>query len=1701
MITIPTNITSSLYESRNDTTIVNIKKFIGASRETGLTENLKTKLLLTFDTNIIYNNGSDYVNQSSSEYLYALGENNPNELPLPLLISSAESRTNLGFNFRRIAYFDGTTGLHYQDAFWVPGSRDRNPSRLGDTGESFTVDFWIKPDSVPLTNHNIIGHYDPTAKFSWKITRNSGQKIVFTTIDSGNNIVEWISNDISASGQWTHVAVTRDSKSVITLYINGRVQNSKFYSSPIYGITNILRIGYLKESNNTINSVNNFRGYIDAIRIINNRDIYEDIGSTNFQYLVAANAIPYYMNHQAPLYKELISSNIVNNWYAYATIKKGSTLDDWGYILGKEYKNNVPRVRVTSITTDSEPIRLIPSVVQANSDFTDSFTSNTAVWPEPFYYLTLSLTAYNEGNMPAGAQVSIDVNWTQAPVTPTPTNTRTATPTNTTTPTQTATGTSTPTVTRTPTNTPTTTQTPTFTSTPTRTSTPTQTPTQTATATTTQTPTTTTTSTTTPTTTSTVTVSASFTPTNTNTATNTRTPTSTTTPTISETPTNTPTNSLTPSPTTTITPTITKTPEYIQCPDGLYPEGWFCCPGGGAALTSEYCDVPGPNFIPPVTPTPTRTATPTRTVTATPTATPTTTSTPTNTPTNSATPTVTPSNPLDLVRFYLFAISEQAACHDIPSPASSIDVYIQNYPLNELSNGEFLYKDSVGTPYYYSDLLNILQLPSNILQLFIRKEGETSTFTIEEYMANGVAQVVTDSVVCPTQTPTSTPTNTSSNTPTPTFTPTPTNTKTPTATTSQTPTATFTQTNSVTPSVTPTNTTTPTNSATPTQTPSNPVGNNMYFWGKNYNVLKNAQFVVQSDSRNFVPLPDYPRIESKLVNKVWTKIFALSISETLSFSFAIDDLGDLYGWGGEDINQDDIFTQNYYPILIRSGLGAYKIIDINYGQKTSSNNYVLYIMTKINTVTSTDKYAVYELVIGNNSESLGQVASVQTMATSSMTLLAKYNDSTGYSLNLQPKITTKIDINNKNLKTFVAIPSTVIANTYNASTRIISYSSGPYYEMAITEDGGLFAKGKNQGRFGNNSLSDSSSFISVSVDKNWRTVVVGNNHALALKNDGTLWSWGWNDDGQLGINDILNKVYSYPVQIPGYWNMVKVYDGNLTDNISYAIDSSGSVWYWGSFIGPKPVLLDNSSEYSDFSFSARAFDPTPTPSITVTPSLTPSITQSVSLSATTTPTPTLTQTSTRCLLLNTNLLTNGSFDSMLINTDAVAGNRYSLSNWNSNNIIISGPLQFKGYSNPTSDGSLYSIILNSSSTNPGWISQEFYTNIGDSYLVKFSYSTATTIENSVRSSRNLTVAVGDGTNWDNQNALGGLDDVKETFTFNENEYLNHGLDNMKWKFGFLKFTATEVISRITLYNDDKLNNGGIVLGSISVCGEPNLTNTPTPSITPSNTTTISLTPTNTPTISVSPSISLTPTCTLTSTVTRTVTPGMTATPTATITETPTNTPTISFTPTRTSTPTPTKTNTPTISLSPTTTATPSLTPSNSPTQTITPSNTATPTPSPRLVDVLSASQTKKSAIVGLANNKNWTQTFTNKVSGRLSKIQILFSGSYSGTGTLQFFNGKYTGQNPVYSQSVSVNGNNNYAFSTWIINSGSDINLTIGSVYTFRFVPNNDLPDPYGMVISTNEAYTEGSFCEDDACLKTGRDLTFNVYVGVMITN
>ena len=66
-------------------------------------------------------------------------------------------------------------------------------------------------------------------------------------------------------------------------------------------------------------------------------------------------------------------------------------------------------------------------------------------------------------------------------------------------------------------------------------------------------------------------------------------------------------------------------------------------------------------------------------------------------------------------------------------------------------------------------------------------------------------------------------------------------------------------------------------------------------------------------------------------------------------------------------------------------------------------------------------------------------------------------------------------------------------------------------------------------------------------------------HSAVVKNDGTLWVWGRNDKGQLGLNDLVN--YSSPTQVPGTtWAGPTATDSEGT---TYATKSDGTMWAWG----------------------------------------------------------------------------------------------------------------------------------------------------------------------------------------------------------------------------------------------------------------------------------------------------------------------------------------------------------------------------------------------------------------------------------------------------------------------------------------------------------------------------------------------------------
>jgi alpha-tubulin suppressor-like RCC1 family protein len=107
--------------------------------------------------------------------------------------------------------------------------------------------------------------------------------------------------------------------------------------------------------------------------------------------------------------------------------------------------------------------------------------------------------------------------------------------------------------------------------------------------------------------------------------------------------------------------------------------------------------------------------------------------------------------------------------------------------------------------------------------------------------------------------------------------------------------------------------------------------------------------------------------------------------------------------------------------------------------------------------------------------------------------------------------------------------------------------SAPGIVSAIKTDGTLWLWGSNaNGMLGNNTIVDKSSPIqTVAGGTNWKQLGQGNNGCAAIKTDGTLWTWGYNIDGQLGDNTQISK--SSPVQtVAGGTNWKQVAGGNQT---------------------------------------------------------------------------------------------------------------------------------------------------------------------------------------------------------------------------------------------------------------------------------------------------------------------------------------------------------------------------------------------------------------------------------------------------------------------------------------------------------------------------------------------------------------------------
>ena len=133
---------------------------------------------------------------------------------------------------------------------------------------------------------------------------------------------------------------------------------------------------------------------------------------------------------------------------------------------------------------------------------------------------------------------------------------------------------------------------------------------------------------------------------------------------------------------------------------------------------------------------------------------------------------------------------------------------------------------------------------------------------------------------------------------------------------------------------------------------------------------------------------------------------------------------------------------------------------------------------------------------------------------------------------------------------------------------------GAFGAVAIKTNGTLWTWGnESSGQLGQGDAVRRSSPTQVGSATTWSKVQSYNDRVTAIKTDGTLWAWGANSDGQLGLNDRVNRSIPAQVGVATNWSVA-----SIANRMAGGIKTDGTLWMWGNgeeFSGGALGLNDN----------------------------------------------------------------------------------------------------------------------------------------------------------------------------------------------------------------------------------------------------------------------------------------------------------------------------------------------------------------------------------------------------------------------------------------------------------------------------------------------------------------------------------------------
>ncbi|HWA27858.1 MAG TPA: LamG-like jellyroll fold domain-containing protein [Lacunisphaera sp.] len=127
-------------------------------------------------------------------------------------------------------------------------------------------------------------------------------------------------------------------------------------------------------------------------------------------------------------------------------------------------------------------------------------------------------------------------------------------------------------------------------------------------------------------------------------------------------------------------------------------------------------------------------------------------------------------------------------------------------------------------------------------------------------------------------------------------------------------------------------------------------------------------------------------------------------------------------------------------------------------------------------------------------------------------------------------------------------------------TNVVAVAAGNSHSVALKSDGTVWTWGSNSsGQLGDGTTTQRTTPVQIGSLSGVIAIAAGSIHTVALKSDGTVWAWGYNAYGRLGDGTTTQR--TSPVQVSGLANVVTVSAGGAH---TIATIGDGTVWAWGS---------------------------------------------------------------------------------------------------------------------------------------------------------------------------------------------------------------------------------------------------------------------------------------------------------------------------------------------------------------------------------------------------------------------------------------------------------------------------------------------------------------------------------------------------------